>query len=398
MKFYQTLTYLLLFTIPFFPVQLDGRITYATALYALVLLPVFLKSLTEKVRKKDKSTIFFLIFLSAASLSTIFSINSKQSLPQLALFFASFVTFVSIGKVFDSPKSRRHLALVFLLVTSILAVVSLYNTAVLHLNNLDPLGVSFLWVYFGHNHLSTLLLFAIPIALYFAKVYWKSPLRFLYSNVVRIQALLFPVLSFLLLVSLCFTFARASQISLLAAVIFAVIIYELIGQKITLLVLAVFLAAIGIILAGSATPTRQLGFVKYASIQNNSRLVYWQQAIENAKVHPFLGTGPDTFRFINQASGGKTLKTYYTHNYFLQTLTDSGIFAFLSGIALIVSVLINAVKSSLRKKEGLAIALTVGLLASTINSLFDFDWQLPVVFLIFWIFAGLFLPPSQKHE
>lgn len=390
MKFRQIVTYILLFTIPLVPVQLDRRITYAIILYALVLLPVFLKSLKDKLGKRDKSTILFLIFLSAAALSTIFSIDFEKSAIQLLLFLAYFVIFVSVGKVFDNPKSRRRLALVFLLVTSILAIVSLYNTAILHLNNREPFGAGFIWVYYGHNHLSALLVFAIPIAVYFAFSKNKNRSALLHTT--------YYILLTTLLVAFYFTFARASQVSLLATVIFAVIIYELIGQKATLLVLAISLAAIGIILAGSATPTQRLGFFKYASLQNNTRLVYWQQAIENAKAHPFLGTGPDTFGFVNHASGSKTLKTFYAHNFFLQTLTDSGLFAAVAGIALITSVLINTVKSSLRKKEGLAIALTIGLLASTINSLFDFDWQLPAVFLIFWMFSGLFLSLPQTHE
>ncbi len=389
MKFRQTLTYILIFTISLIPTQLDRRIAYAIILYAVVLLPVLLKSLKERLRGKDKSTIFFLIFLAASTLSTVFSINFGQSITQLLLLFAYFVIFVSVGRIFESPKSRLYLALAFLLVTFLLSLLSLYNTAILHLDNLDSVGASFMWVYFGHNHLSALLIFAIPLAIYFAKAYSKNPkpaLRFL-----------FPVLSLLLLVAFYFTFARASQVSLLAAIIFVVIIFELIGEKLTILVLAFALAAIGIILASSATPTQQLGFTKYETFTKTTRTIYWQQAIENAEKYPFLGTGPDTFRFINRTNDAKTLKTLYTHNFFLQTLSDSGLIAAVAGIALIASVLINVVKSSLHKKEGLQVALTISLIASTINSLFDFDWQLPVVFLIFWVFSGLFLNP-QNHE
>ena len=390
MKLYQILTLILLTALPFFPRQLDPKIPYLIIAYALLLLPVAFTNIKRDL--KHPLIIFFLLFLASAALSTLFSIDQKRSLIQLATYVSYFVIFTSIGSVFADTKSKERLALVFLLITSLLSLIALYNTLIANYINREIAGVSFMWVYFGHNHLSALLLFAIPIAFYFVKKSWHSP-RYQVPVLVTCHLSLVT----LLLVALYFSFARASMISLTA--VSMIVLLSLIRKydlKVIIGILAVFLVIIGSYQA--IVNPKQFG-VRKVDLRNSARVVYWQQAIENAKNHPLFGTGLDTFRFISFNSKEKALKTFYTHNFFLQMLSDTGIFGFLSSLLLIGSVLFKGAKQishNIKNQSSivngqLSIVFFVALLASTLNSLVDFDWQLPTVFLIFWMATALII-------
>jgi O-antigen ligase len=118
------------------------------------------------------------------------------------------------------------------------------------------------------------------------------------------------------------------------------------------------------------------------------RLIYWQRAFDNFVQKPFTGSGLDTFNIVNKTRPF----AYYAHNFFIQILSDSGIFGFLANTLLIGVIFwraYNVVMIAMDKRKRLFyLSIFVGVLSSTFLAAIDVDWHLPTVFLIFWIFAG----------
>jgi O-antigen ligase len=308
------------------------------------------------------------------------------------LFASYFVVFTSIRSIFPTLRSKEVLGSWFLVLSLILSTISLYHTLILKYVNRASEGVSFMWIYYGHNHLSALLLFAIPIAFYLIKKYWKTK---------RLNALLF-ITCYVLLVTLFFTLARAAMLSLFVASLLSFLVFpNIIARQGRVILLIGIIFTLAVLLFGILASNRSFPTYRGAMPlnENNSRIVYWKQAISNFQKHPLFGSGLDTFRIINKRSPQpKGIPgSYFVHNFFLQILSDTGIFGFLSSIGLIGSVLWKSVRRVFEirnSQKALLLAFWVGLLATTLNTMVDFDWQLPVVFLIFWIFAGFL---TSKH-
>ena len=378
-KIYQIISILLLITLSFIPKQIDTRINYAIIGFAILTFPLFFKNVKEDIKSGNIATIFFILFLIACSFSTIFSIDQRRSIIQLLLYLSYFVIFTGIRSIFPTLRSKEILATYYILLTTTLSIISLYNTLILKYVNRATEGVSFMWIYYGHNHLSSLLIFALPMSLYFLKKYWSKKLG--------------PVLlliTYFLLLSLFLTFSRASLISLIISGVFSIFFFRFIPkQKIPFFFIIgsfiLFMSFITIITIGA----KQVGVTK-PDVLSSARPIYWKTAIENGLSHKLFGTGLDTFRHLSYNTFSRVLKTDYAHNFFIQILSDTGIFGFLSSIGLIFSVLWQSLRKigNWRASPGLYVALWAGLLASTLNTMVDFDWQISTVFLIFWIFAG----------
>ncbi len=376
---------------------------------SLLLLPVFVRNVWRDLLQKKPTTIFFILFLLAGAFSAINSIDKPASMTQLMLYVSYFIIFTSIRSTFPTLRSKELLVTCYLLLVIVLSAISLYNTLVLRYVNYQSEGTSFMWIYFGHNHLSALLLFAIPIAFYFLKIYWPTP---------RIRYL-FLVTCFLLLVSLFLTLGRASMLSLFIASIIGLLLVKLTVKQRMAIALT-----IGILFTLFALPFG-FGFVKNnfpakakvdIARQDINRPLYWRWAVKNLTFHPYFGTGLDTFGKVSKVSSflekSTALRSDHVHNFFLQMLSDAGIFGFLTSTILISSVLWQALRkfkvqsspaspseagrAKLKVEErSFYLALFVGLFASTLNALVDYDWQLPSVFLIFWMMGGMLTSASQ---
>jgi len=78
------------------------------------------------------------------------------------------------------------------------------------------------------------------------------------------------------------------------------------------------------------------------------RLVYWQNALRNFRLHPLVGTGPNTYNDVTDFP----LRRYYdegvkqytvrqdigigVHNIFIERLSDTGLFGFLTFVVLLL--------------------------------------------------------------
>lgn len=384
MRIYQAFALILILAISFFPRQLDPKIIFFLGIYSLSLLPTFAKSIRQIFQEKEKRIVlyFFLFFLAVSLVSTIFSTDFSKSFPHLILYTASLITFVCSGTVFKSFQNKEKFAGILLFTTFLLSLISLYNTFIGNYTSRESEGVSFLWIYFGHNHLSSILIFAIPLGIYLISKESKNHLK----------RTIFIFISIALVLSLIFTFSIAAIISLLLSFIISLKLFKLSDAR-ALFILAGLTSGLILAFFVSFKNFNSFGFSKPAVITNASRLLYIRDAIGNGLKHPFLGSGLNTYYSVSKNDLSLSLKTYYAHNFFFQMFSDAGIPGFVASILLVFSALFYFLKSISKKRSKemmFFIMLWVGILASFFNTLFDFDWQLPTVFFIFWTLGGLF--------
>lgn len=405
MSFYQFLTILLILSLPFIPEQFIAvSVKVLIGIFSIFLLPVFFKAFILDIKRKFLPTILFLAFLFVTGVTTIFSIDKEKSITQFLIFFCYFIIFVSIRSIFPTLRSKQLLVSCYLLIVTCLSIISLYNTLIRHYVSRDAL--SFMWIYFGHNHLSALLVFAIPLTLYFLKTYWaKKQIRFLLI-----------VNCLLLIISLLLTFSIGSMLSLAASFLIVLILFrKTVFPKrsplkkvyfVVFLIIAVFSISSFYIFSETkgikikyvspqTKTTKKIRLYKDPVSFAEARFIYWNAAYSNFLKNPLTGTGLETFDKALAKFGniGKAAYTTHAHNFFIQMLTDTGIFGFLTSIALIAAVLRqgyqNIKNASLNGESFFYLSLFVGILSSTLNSLVDLDWHAPTVFLFFWIFVGL---------
>ncbi|OGH39590.1 MAG: hypothetical protein A3B41_03740 [Candidatus Levybacteria bacterium RIFCSPLOWO2_01_FULL_37_26] len=379
---YQLLTILLILLLPLIPKQFaDDRIRLLIILFGICLLPVFFTALLADIKRKFILTICFILFLIPLAISTIFSIDNQQSIIQLRLYLSYFVIFASSGIIFPNLRSKEIFVACYLLIVSSLSFFSLYNTLIRHYVNRE--NISFLWIYYGHNHLSSLLILAIPFCVYALLTYWEDK---------KIRLTVF-VISCLLFISLLFTFSIGAMIALAVSFfIVLVIVRKTLPHKKVFIVAFLIIAFLGIsslylFSLNKGIKTFDLRKNPYKNV--SSRFVYWQKAFDNFGETPLTGSGLDTFYKVNIETRPYSR---YAHNFFIQMLSDTGIFGFLTTITLIGAVLWNAyntIKTTLDKRKRLFyLSLFVCLLSSTLLAAIDVDWHLPTVFLIFWVLAG----------
>lgn len=385
---YAVLIFIVIATIPFYPYQLSLVINLVIFVSSLLLLPLLKKELSASLKQKELIILIWILFLAILTLATIFSIDKSLSLQSLLFYLSAFIYFLISTKVLSDNSLQEKLSLLVIIVVTILSIISLYNTLIRHFVDFSKNGTSFLWIYFGHNHLSSLLIFAVPLAIYFLGKYWKK-------MILRIFYLfLFIFLSF----SLFFTFARGSIISLIVSAGIASYIFNLASKRVLALIFLLVLFLIGSYLY--IMPATSSNFRLYKPNWNLSqRDLYFTKSIANFTDHPLLGTGPDTFRFIPYKAPGRFGNAEHAHNFFLQILSDAGIFGFLLACSLVYLLLYKGYKiiqGKYFKNRPLLITVWISLLASTLNSLVDYDWQLPYVFLLFWILSAIILADGKE--
>ncbi|QQG44335.1 MAG: O-antigen ligase family protein [Candidatus Roizmanbacteria bacterium] len=384
MRIYQLLTFAVLGSILFFPYQLDTRINYIIFIFGVLLLPLFIKKIPllfhvfkEDLARKNYTSLFFIGLIISTLISTFFSINLSSSIFSLILIVTYFIVFHTAKFIFPDNKAKNRLIIFFVLINFFLAIISLYYTLINYGDHTSG-GVSFMRVYFGHNHLSALLLFSIPLSFYLLTCLKQ-----------KIYKLFFWIIFVFLMISLYLTFARVSIISLLTTFLITFFLLFKINKRILILSTLVSSIIIIFMLATSVKRAQELKIRKFNTLSLSVRLGYWQQSFDNFLQHPLIGSGPDTFRIVSKKSP-RNIKpyTFFSHNLFIQLLTDMGIIGFIANLGLLISIIISSFKK-LQKSTPMIYAIWIGMTALVINGLFDYDWQIASIPFIFWLLAGI---------
>lgn len=384
---FSILTIFILIFLPLFPYQIDYRIYWAIILASLFLIPNLLGSLDVTKLIHSRLNIALILFVTSALISTIISIDPVRSLSYSLLLIALVIFFVYSGKLKD--ESFIKIIWVLVIVSAIFSVVSIFNTLINHYVNHSSEGVSFYWIYSGHNHLSALLLYAIPITFYFLYQNWSRRGLRLFCSIILV----------ILIAALYFSFARVSLISLVAAFYLAILLFGLL-KKINLILVLLHLALVLFLILGYSADAKFFNLRK-TEINNSARIDYWIAALKIAENNPIFGIGPDTYRISSTKFMPKNIRrSYYAHNYFLQNLADMGYLGLGASLLLIGSLFWYATKNIRANLTSnnfpMLVAIWIGCTASLFNNLLDFDWQLPVVFLIFWLMMGFLVRKTNS--
>lgn len=379
-SFYSKASLAVIFLFPlifFFPQQYYKNLYVSIPCWIAIGLGIIL--LPQAIKKAKSAPPFVLIsvlgYITAFNITTLFSTDIFLSFPILLLNIAYMAIFFGAASILNTQKLKELFIGIFLIVVLILCIISFYFTLIKRYVNLEPEGLSFMWGYYGHNHLAVLLLVAIPLCFLFIYEYYR---------------ILFLRLSFILLLlvfiySLLITHSRGATISLFISLVIGAVFLQRflknsvkkLSQLLTagLLLLVLFVACL-------------IFYLKFPSGME-SRIFHWQKGVEVFLQNPISGSGPGTYRIIPKYNENfKYVQSDYPLNLIIQTASDTGLLGLISGASL-YGLLIYKCLLNIKTEPSLSIAIGLGLIGIVLNELVDFDLQLPAVGVLFWILAGL---------
>lgn len=362
----------------------------------------------ERKLQLDKIELLFLIVLLIFAVTTLQSWSPTLSFLEFLRYLAYFLIFISVRRL-ENISQFFHKFLIPMVVANslLLSLLALsYWLPMLKLTPPNPnwgpfYGMNLFYPTYGHNRLSDLLIFTLPILSVYSTLAHKK-----YSRIVLSLGTLFFIIVFFL------TLSRGAMLS----VIFAFFVYIFVINKGnwqrwylyaaallagTLLFFSISFLPSNFPVLGGSNLSLPRGVLKPAS--SEKRAGYLLQAWKGFSLSPVLGTGLDTFRNISFKYPinlyGWNWWTWYAHNQFVQIFTETGFLGGILFLALIIILLFRAFQnihhpSSIihNPYHGLFIAI----LASIIHSLIDFDWQFLSVFLIFWMAAAILVSRNKE--
>jgi len=258
-------------------------------------------------------------------------------------------------------------------------------------------AINLLFATYGHNHLGTLLILLAPLGGY---IY------------IREKKNIYLVLSVFFYLSLFLSFGRILIfLAIIQALIFSIFLLKnkKIGKETSFIFRSIFYS--GVLILGSFLIVSRLdecsSLLSKVPYQEkickndpgpNVRYYYWSQAILSIKENPVFGSGVGTFEFssykFRQVSD---LWSKYVHNDFLQTFSDSGIFAGLFFL-LIMFFILKEVGFNKKEDEKYLLLIKLPLISFLIDILFDFNFNFFSLSLSFLVISSIFLKekPAEK--
>ena len=125
-----------------------------------------------------------------------------------------------------------------------------------------------------------------------------------------------------------------------------------------------------------------------------NRQKIWLDTLQMIKTYPITGTGLGTFTTVypTYAQSEELFGLTYSHNDYLQVLSDGGLVA---GIIVVVfiAIILRAISRGLRARDpmlgGMSLAAGAGIIAIAIQSLSDTDLQIPSNALLFLVLTAV---------
>lgn len=389
-----------LFLLPF----LDGGTHFAAETLLLILpLPFFLLGTATKEINWKKffgwPIIFWLAFLVFVGISVINSTNQLFSIPAFFQLLGTFLFFILFLLTAGKEDLKYAVGLV-LVVSFLLCLLSFYY---LFPSSVKPAPMNLVYATHGHSHLADYLLLVIPLALALFLTAKKKKSRLFYGGL-----LTFFFINFIL------TFSRGAFLVLPLIILLLIFLLKpktiakklaswllvLIPIGLLLLILFFSLSSFGLE-AKLSQPQHWLVKQLVKPEFQAKRLEYWQQALEGFRTRPLFGFGWGSFeivalRFQRSTAGWSN----YTHNFYLQTLAEAGIFAVLSFLGFLFLSLQRIWQLLMKNKRSPFLLGGLGaIVASCLHSLLDYDWHFPAVFLTFlFLLANLLAWRYQNNK
>ena len=241
--------------------------------------------------------------------------------------------------------------------------------------------MNLLYASYGHNQLAGLLLFGIPLVI---------------GEGSLIPSWCKKTLLVLLLSGITFSFARGAWILLTAYFLFLLVTKRMIG-KFNMSMIVVFIGAVaGLLVTMFLLSPR---FAHVPPIMNNNwlykqtikpsvyenRVQYWLQALRAIQERPMFGSGPGTFYLQSKRLQDAPVSySWFAHSFVLEQLVEVGLVgAVLWGILFVVQG-----RLLIRSRDH---ALLAGVILTFLYSLFEYNLNFLVIWLLFWAALGWLL-------
>ncbi len=342
----------------------------------------------------------WLILLVIFAFSILYSLSFIRSFTETLRYLAYFFIFISFRNSDDKKRLISDFLVPFVIVNSfILSVVALLTFIPLIKIPMPLNTLNLYYPSFGHNRLSDMLIFAVPMTvglyafashknfkiIYFLLLIFFTVILFLTFSRGAVLALILS--SCLVLLKIGNKLVNAGKLSGKINIIFkSAVIFG---------VIAIFYLVVNFINSNFLmNPPQYKGFSKPAMFE--LRLEYWRQAVESIKKYPFFGTGLDTFRYVSKKTQLRpSAWSFYTHNQYLEIFSETGFMGGLIFSLLIILLVLNAYANLHididSDKKILNLSIFIALTASALHSIIDYDWQFLSVFMLFFICCNLLI-------
>lgn len=347
-----------------------------------------------KFKISKEIAVFWLFLIIQAVLSLINTLSIPVS--KIGLFMMlSALAYFGFGAAFGKLGRQRILAILF--VSSIIfPLISLGM-----ISKIIPLPANqsnlFVWT-FGHNRIAGLLILFLPASMVYVSGLISQ------WQILTILSLSIPFLGLL------FSGGRTALLGFLSGLVYLYYFgpfnlkrwlkLAAIACLIPILVLMIFPIVgrlwpnSGLMKTINSDPASYAILIK--PLSNDGRLDYWNGALR-AIVNRPLGWGMETSHLVLPMfrAEGKQVSAY-VHNQYLQAGVELGVAGAVIYILLILLVLLKAHQAVRADQSGLAAGIFGGILASAIAAFFDYDWQYPSIYLLWWFLAGTLMMKAEQ--
>lgn len=372
--------------------------SYSLLLFSSLLIgvPYFLK----KQIIFDLLDVLFLIMLISFCISNINSLIAVRSYTEFIRYTAYFLIFVGLRKNLYRSQVNKFFILMVIVNSVILSCLAIiYMIKGVYLPESPINGMNLFYPVFGHNSLANILVFSIPISINLMSIVKSKYIK----SVLLIMSIFF-------LFNLVLTFSRTGMLSLTVTLIIFLLFKKkyleikswtvtvIILETVTILFLLSSFIYSNFLIKGNNKNMVIHGF--YKPMSGEFRLTYIRQAVSGFVSSPIFGTGLDTFRQISFENRGRNeySMSYYTHNHYLELFTETGIAGGIIFILLIFFTSFFIYKNLTKNKESfLGNGIYLGLIASSLQSILDYNWQYYSVFLIYWLGSAILLNNTQTY-
>jgi len=370
---------------------LDGGTSQIGQIILFVLpLPLILFILAKQELKIKLDSLFWLssLFLILSLISLIFSSSLSLSVPAFFRLLALWILF-NLSRVIIKTSQELKMALWAVFLAGIgLSLLSFWYLLPFSLKPFAVLNLTY--TQYGHNHLAEYLPFVLLPSL---SLFLTSKAK---------EKLIFGALTGFFFLAMLLTFSRTTF--LFFPLVAFLIIRQLTPKKGKILVgTLIFLSILSLVVVSlftltafgkhilSEDPGSFLAKKLIKPLTYEGRINYWREAWRGFLQRPILGWGLGTFRLVAiRFQSFPSSWSWYTHNFYLQTLVELGIFGFLALLAFLYKAFRQAFLAVSKRKDSLLIGVFGGLTLSACQSILDFGWHFPAIALTFLVLlAGL---------
>ena len=383
----------ILFLLAYLVLDQGGRSAFTPSLLLIVLLPLglFFYALSPKLKWTNLYIPLF-VFLIISFFAAIFSISKYESFIYFILLFGLATIFFIVSQL---NFSEKHFKFIFYCIFGLAIIVCFSAIYFFLTSQLTGTFSRMIGTFYWPNPFAGFLLFCLPISLF---LFWQSQGKSRYWFLAACS---------LILAVFVLTYSKGAFLSFLLP--FGLLVWHFkstLKKEFLLKIICLVVLTVGLVyglLYFKKNPyliTKQpLKAKEEGQVTSLTRLSYMKGALKIFRDNVLIGTGPASF-YLVYPRYQKTPVEYakYAHNFYLETLAETGIFGFLSFVAFVLGIILIGFKLLIKKTEIFALPIFAGILGSLLHTGIDFDYAFWAIFLLFWFVAGLLVNLYIKNK